>query len=152
MSYFRSADMMLRMTQANRSGARTHRWAMLLLSLAGFAFLAGNGGGAHSGPVAGSPWALPLATGGALQMVWVPPGSFTMGSPATEQGLRARDYIRASDSPTFSTGTGETIQVDKARYTDIIIMTLSGRTTLLICVDPSPGLRVLNWLILPAQS
>jgi hypothetical protein len=44
---------------------------------------------------------------------------------ASEQGTRARNYIRASQTPEFSTQTGEHIQLDKARCTDILVVALT---------------------------
>jgi formylglycine-generating enzyme required for sulfatase activity/acetyl esterase/lipase len=43
-----------------------------------------------SGPAIGKPWKLPLADNRSLEMVWIPPGTFRMGSPASEQ-LRKAD-------------------------------------------------------------
>ena len=40
------------------------------------------------GPIAGQAWSVPLAADAALDMVWIPPGEFTMGSPGTEPGRR----------------------------------------------------------------
>jgi formylglycine-generating enzyme required for sulfatase activity len=119
--------MMLLMTHDIGTGARTHRWAMLVLTLAGFAFLAGNGGGANSAPLAGSPWALPLATGGALQMVWVPPGSFTMGSPATEPGHRD-DETQFQVTLTHGFWMGAT-EVTVAEWRDVMGTDLRGHLT-----------------------
>jgi formylglycine-generating enzyme required for sulfatase activity len=41
------------------------------------------------GPVAGQPWCVPLSGVGTLDLVWIPPGTFLMGSPAGEPGRRA---------------------------------------------------------------
>jgi formylglycine-generating enzyme required for sulfatase activity len=35
-------------------------------------------------PVAGKPWSLPLSTNVLCDLEWIPPGNFTMGSPASE--------------------------------------------------------------------
>jgi len=46
--------------------------------------------GAHSvSPVAGTQWNLPLPDNTPFPMTWIPAGTFTMGSPATEQGRKA---------------------------------------------------------------
>jgi formylglycine-generating enzyme required for sulfatase activity len=63
-----------------------HHWAIFLFALTGFAFLASNGSASNPAPVAGTPWALPLAAGGQLKMAWIAPGNFMMGSPVTEFG------------------------------------------------------------------
>ncbi|HWA25043.1 MAG TPA: SUMF1/EgtB/PvdO family nonheme iron enzyme [Lacunisphaera sp.] len=41
------------------------------------------------GPVPGEAWKLPLPDRSRLELRWIPPGTFTMGSPATEPGRRA---------------------------------------------------------------
>jgi formylglycine-generating enzyme required for sulfatase activity len=74
------------MPRSHRIRLASHHGAIFLLSLAGFAFLASNGGASNPAPVAGSPWALPLSTGGELKMAWIAPGNFMMGSPTTEFG------------------------------------------------------------------
>ena len=46
--------------------------------------------GVQSGqPVAGAAWTLPLPGNAAISMAWVNPGTFTMGSPASETGRKA---------------------------------------------------------------
>jgi formylglycine-generating enzyme required for sulfatase activity len=40
-------------------------------------------------PQPGQPWALPLSSDTNLDLVWIPPGSFIMGSPASELGSAA---------------------------------------------------------------
>jgi formylglycine-generating enzyme required for sulfatase activity len=40
------------------------------------------------GPITGRPWALPLPDRKTLPMVWINPGSFLMGSPASETGRK----------------------------------------------------------------
>jgi formylglycine-generating enzyme required for sulfatase activity len=45
---------------------------------------------ATPGPVMGQTWPLPLSNHATLEMVWIPPGTFTMGSPASEP-LRKAD-------------------------------------------------------------
>jgi formylglycine-generating enzyme required for sulfatase activity len=39
-----------------------------------------------AGPAAGHKWTLPLPANASLDLMWVPPGTFTMGSPANEPG------------------------------------------------------------------
>jgi sulfatase modifying factor 1 len=39
--------------------------------------------------VEGRSWSVPLVDGKTLDLVWIPPGTFTMGSPATEPGRKA---------------------------------------------------------------
>ena len=41
---------------------------------------------ADTAPVSGKAWSVPLPDSGSIQMSWIEPGSFTMGSPATEAG------------------------------------------------------------------
>jgi formylglycine-generating enzyme required for sulfatase activity len=43
-------------------------------------------GPAAAGPQLGQPWSLPLAANVSADLAWIPPGSFTMGSPANESG------------------------------------------------------------------
>lgn len=43
----------------------------------------------------------------------------------SEQGARAWDYIRKSDAPVLSIRNGEQVAVDKARYTDVAVITLT---------------------------
>ena len=76
--------MILRMLGSHRVSGRTHERAMFLL--AGFTILAGICSASNSRPVAGKSWTLPLSAGGELKMVWIGPGSFTMGSLKSETG------------------------------------------------------------------
>src|SRR5882672_9295918 len=41
------------------------------------------------GPQTGRPWSVPLSVEASLDLGWIPPGTFTMGSPATEPGRKA---------------------------------------------------------------
>lgn len=47
-----------------------------------------------------------------------------VGDPS-EQGARAWDYIRKNESPIFSTEGGEQVSIDKTRYTEIAVITLT---------------------------
>lgn len=47
------------------------------------------GGCVAPGPRAGQAWNLPLAANTTVAMAWIPPGTFTMGSPAEERGRKA---------------------------------------------------------------
>ena len=47
-----------------------------------------NAGNPSPGPVAGHSWRVPLSAQAALHLVWIPPGTFTQGSPAAEPGRR----------------------------------------------------------------
>ncbi len=42
-----------------------------------------------AGPVAGAAWKLSLPENGALDLAWIPPGTFLMGSPENEPGRKA---------------------------------------------------------------
>ncbi|HEX2853382.1 MAG TPA: formylglycine-generating enzyme family protein [Opitutaceae bacterium] len=42
-----------------------------------------------TGPIAGEAWNVPLAENTSLPLAWIPPGAFTLGSPATEPGRKA---------------------------------------------------------------
>ncbi|HTB61996.1 MAG TPA: formylglycine-generating enzyme family protein [Opitutales bacterium] len=44
------------------------------------------GAGKVAGPQLGQPWSLPLAANVSADLVWIPPGTFVMGSPANEAG------------------------------------------------------------------
>jgi formylglycine-generating enzyme required for sulfatase activity len=48
-----------------------------------------RGGDTAESPVLGQPWKLPLPNGATLEMVWIPPGVFTIGSPDSETLRRA---------------------------------------------------------------
>jgi formylglycine-generating enzyme required for sulfatase activity len=60
------------------------------LLLAGACALPGAGR-QTTGPTAGQSWRATLADGTALDLVWIPPGTFTMGSPAGERGRRPEE-------------------------------------------------------------
>lgn len=60
--------------------------AITLALAMGLAFITGT---FAAGPEAGQPWNLPLSDGAGLALVWIPPGTFTMGSPETEPGRKA---------------------------------------------------------------
>jgi len=47
-----------------------------------------------------------------------------VGDPS-EQAARAWDYIRKDEKPVFSTHNGEQIEIDKSRYTEISVVTLT---------------------------
>src|SRR5436190_22123312 len=46
---------------------------------------------AAAGPEAGKAWDVPLPGGAGLTLVWVPPGTFTMGSPESEPGRKPEE-------------------------------------------------------------
>ncbi len=48
-----------------------------------------NAGDTAQLPEAGKPWALSLAANTTVAMAWIPPGTFTMGSPRDEAGRKA---------------------------------------------------------------
>jgi len=48
-----------------------------------------EGGSQKTGPVAGQRWDLPLSSNATLGLAWIPAGTFTMGSPASESRRKA---------------------------------------------------------------
>ncbi|MGB6545400.1 MAG: formylglycine-generating enzyme family protein [Candidatus Acidiferrales bacterium] len=100
---------------------------MLLFFLAGVAFLASNDSASISAPVAGMPWALPLAAGSQLKMAWIAPGNFTMGSPATEFG-RHDDETQFRVTLTHGFWMGAT-EVTVAQWRDVMGTDLRGHLT-----------------------
>ncbi len=64
-----------------------NRRNLFTLALGGSLLLAGAC--SAPGPVAGQPWSLPLAANVSADLAWIPPGSFTMGSPANETSRKA---------------------------------------------------------------
>lgn len=100
---------------------------MLCFLLAGFAILAGNTDGSNSGPVAGKPWKLSLSTSGELNMAWIGPGSFTMGSPESEPGHRQDEkqfHVRLSHGYWMSA-----TEVTVAQWRDVMGTDLRGHLT-----------------------
>jgi sulfatase modifying factor 1 len=57
-----------------------------LATLSGLVLLSALSEGADVKPVAGILWTAPLSGGKELKLVWIKPGSFIMGSPASEPG------------------------------------------------------------------
>ena len=58
----------------------------------GFLFFAALAAAANEGPVgpvSGEVWNLPLGEKATLPLAWIPPGTFTLGSPETEPGRKA---------------------------------------------------------------
>jgi formylglycine-generating enzyme required for sulfatase activity/acetyl esterase/lipase len=79
--------------RTTNKGAYTEWPAQLHAWLANMGFLTsgkalGMDHGQRGAPVAGNAWALPLPDKTLLDMVWIRPGSFVMGSPAMETGRK----------------------------------------------------------------
>ena len=64
--------------------------------------------GAEPGPAAGQRWLLPLSRDINLDLVWIPPGTFTMGSPADEPGRTAAEGPQTAVTLTKGFWLGQT--------------------------------------------
>ena len=49
----------------------------------------GGAGLDTGGPALGKPWTLPVSNSVKLDLIWIQPGTFTMGSPDSEPGRKA---------------------------------------------------------------
>jgi formylglycine-generating enzyme required for sulfatase activity len=65
--------------------------------------------GQRTGPVAGKPWSLPLPGDATLPMAWIAPGTFTMGSPETEEGRKADESLQTMVTLTKGYWLGKTL-------------------------------------------
>ncbi len=61
------------------------------------------------GPVAGRPWKLPLSGDVNCEMAWIPPGIFTMGSPASEPGRKSDESPETRTAITDGFWLGKTL-------------------------------------------
>ena len=119
--------MMLRMSKSHRVATGTPKWGMFFTLLAGLASLAGICTAPNPVPVAGKPWAMPLALGGHLKMVWIAPGTFTMGSPKSEPGHR-EDETQFQVKLTHGFWMGAT-EVTVGEWRDVMGTDLRGHLT-----------------------
>jgi formylglycine-generating enzyme required for sulfatase activity len=62
----------------------------------------------ETGPLAGKSWSLPLPGYAKLEMVWIPPGTFLMGSPPSEQGRKQDESPQATVTITKGYWMGKT--------------------------------------------
>jgi formylglycine-generating enzyme required for sulfatase activity len=66
-------------------------------------------GNAASAPQPGREWNLPLAANATLDMAWIPPGTFTMGSPASEPMSKSDERPQTQVTLTNGFWLGKTI-------------------------------------------
>jgi formylglycine-generating enzyme required for sulfatase activity len=62
-----------------------------------------------SSPLTGQPWSLPLPYNATLDMVWIPPGTFIMGSPASEPLRKADESPQTQVTLTKGFWLGQTM-------------------------------------------
>jgi formylglycine-generating enzyme required for sulfatase activity len=62
-----------------------------------------------SGPLPGQAWSLPLSANAKLDMAWIPPGTFVMGSPASEPMSKADEHLQTQVTLTRGFWIGKTI-------------------------------------------
>ena len=65
-------------------------------------------GNQNPGPVAGQSWRAPLSAQATLDLVWIPPGTFTRGSPADEPGHKPDESPQARVTLTQGFWLGKT--------------------------------------------
>jgi formylglycine-generating enzyme required for sulfatase activity len=103
------------------------------LRLLAWSLCVGIAGAQISGPVAGKNWTVFPAKDGGLKLVWIAPGSFTMGSPAAEAG-RHEDEAQFQVTLTHGYWMGST-EVTVGQWREAMGTDLRGHLTKVIKDD-----------------
>jgi formylglycine-generating enzyme required for sulfatase activity len=85
-------------------------------------------------PQSGLPWSLPLTNRPSLQMVWIPPGKFLMGSPASETGRKPDEGPQTEVTLTRGFWLGRTM-VTIAQWKSVMNLDVRGQLSKMLHDD-----------------
>lgn len=112
------------MSTFNAGQAKTPKSAVFFLVFVAALLLPVAGSGSDTRSANGQPWSIPLSAGGEIKMVWIGPGSFTMGSPESEPGHRP-DETQFQVTLTHGYWMGAT-EITVAQWRDVMGTDLRG--------------------------